>query len=79
MKEISRLHGIPRKKKSDRDLRFTSNFWKIFFKGIGTNLNFSIEYHPQTYGQIERLNQVIKGMLRMYVMDKPYKWEESYT
>jgi hypothetical protein len=33
-------------------------------------------YHPESYGQTKRLNQVIKYMLRMYVMDKPSKWED---
>jgi hypothetical protein len=46
------------------------------FKGFGTNLNFSTTYHPHSYGQIERVNQLIENMLRMYVMDKPSNWEE---
>ena len=40
MKEIARLHGIPRKIVSDRDTKFTSNFWRGLFKGFGTNINF---------------------------------------
>jgi hypothetical protein len=46
------------------------------FKGFGTNLNFSTTYHSHSYGQIERVNQLIEDMLRMYVMDNPSKWEE---
>jgi hypothetical protein len=61
---------------SDRDPKFTSNFWKGLFKGFRMNLNFSIAYHPETDGQIERVNRVIEDMLRMYVMDKPSKWED---
>jgi hypothetical protein len=57
---------------SDRDPKFTSNFWK----GFGTNLNFNTTYHPESYGKTERVNQVIEDMLRMYVMDKPSKWED---
>jgi hypothetical protein len=45
MKEIDRLHGIPRTV-SDRDMKFTSNFWRGLFKGFGTNLNFITTYHP---------------------------------
>jgi hypothetical protein len=76
MREIARLHGIPRIIVSDIDTNFTSNFWRGLFKGFGTNLNFSTTYHLQSYGQIERVNQVIEDTLRMDVMDKPSKWED---
>jgi transposase InsO family protein len=76
MREIARLHGIPRTIVLDRDTKFTSNFWRGLFKGFGTNLNFSIAYHPQLDGQTERVNRVIEDMLRIYVMDKPSKWED---
>jgi hypothetical protein len=39
-------------------------------------LNFSTAYHPETDGQTKRVNQVIEDMLRMYVMDKPSKWQD---
>jgi hypothetical protein len=54
MKEISRPHGVPKEIVSDRDPKFTSNFWKGLFKGFGTNLNFSTTYHIDSYGQTER-------------------------
>ena len=72
MKEIFKLHGFPKAILSDRDVKFTSNFWKGLFADLGTKLNFSTAYHPQT----ERVNQVLEDMLRMYVMDKPTKWED---
>jgi hypothetical protein len=56
---------------SNRDPKFTSNFWKGLFNRFGTNLNFSTAYHPESDGQTERVNQVIEDMLRMYVMDNP--------
>jgi hypothetical protein len=70
------LHQIPRKIVSDRDTKFNSNFWKGLFKGFGTNMNFSTTYHPQSDGQTKRVNRIIEDMLRMYVMDKPSKWED---
>ena len=76
MKEILRLHGFPKAIVSDGDPKFPSNFWKSLFAYLGTNLNFGIAYHPQTNGQTERVNQVLEDMLRMYVMDKPTKWED---
>jgi hypothetical protein len=56
MREIARLHGIPKTIVSNRDPKFTLNFWKGFFNGFGTNLNFSIYYHPEIDGQTERVN-----------------------
>jgi hypothetical protein len=75
MKEIARLHVIPKTIVFDRDPKFTSKFWKGLFNGFGTNLNFSTSYHPESDGKKERVNKVIEDMLRMYVMDKPSKWE----
>jgi hypothetical protein len=56
MKEIARLHGIPRTIVSDRDMNFTSNFWRGLFKGFGTNLKFITSYHPQIDEQTKRVN-----------------------
>jgi len=50
MKQIFRLHGIPKTIISDRDTKFTSNFWKGLFVGLGTQLVFNTTYHPQTNG-----------------------------
>ena len=58
MKEVAKLHGIPKAIVSDRDLKFTSNFWKGLFKGFGTSLNMSTTYHPRIDEETERVNQV---------------------
>jgi hypothetical protein len=76
MREVACLHGVPKTIVSDRDAKFTSKFWKGLFKGFRTNLNFSTTYHPKLDGKTKRVNQVIEDMLRMYVMDKPSKWED---
>jgi hypothetical protein len=76
MREVARLHGIPKTIVSDRDPKFTSKFWKGFFKGFRTNLNFNTTYHPESDGQTKIVNQVIEDMLRMYVMEKPSIWED---
>jgi hypothetical protein len=70
------LHGIPKTILYDRDLKFTSKLWKGLFKGFIMNLNFITAYHPESDGKTKRMNQVIEDMLRMYVMDKPSKWED---
>jgi hypothetical protein len=61
MKEIFRLHGLPKTIISDRDAKFTSSFWKSLFVGLGTQLAFSMTYHPQTDGQTERVNKSARG------------------
>jgi hypothetical protein len=76
IKEVERLHRIPKMIVSDRDPKFTSNLWKGLFKGFGANLNFSTTYHPESDGQTERVNRVIEDILRMYVIDKPSRWED---
>ena len=76
MKAIFKLHGFPKAIVTDKDVKFTSNFWKGLFAYLGTKLNFSTAYCPQTDGKTERVNQVLEDMLCMYVMDKPTKWED---
>jgi len=76
LKHIFRLHGVPKVIISDRDPKFTGNFWKSLFKGLNTTLNFSTSFHPQTDGKTERVNQVLEDLLRMYVKDRPGKRED---
>jgi len=61
------------------DANFTSKFWKELFAGLCTELDFSRDYHPQIDGQTNRVNKILKDMLRMYVMHQQWKWEEYIT
>ena len=70
------MHGFPKEIVSNKDPKFNSNFWKGLSAYSGTKLNFSTSYHPQNVGRTERVNQVLEGMLRMFVMDKPSEWED---
>ncbi|XP_061993237.1 uncharacterized protein LOC133711082, partial [Rosa rugosa] len=74
--EIVRLHGVPVTIVSDRDARFTSEFWRRFHKALGTALAMSTAFHPQTDGQTERVNQVMEDMLRACVMDFKGSWAD---
>jgi hypothetical protein len=48
--EIVRLHGMPKNIISDRGSMFTGQFWTSFQEALGTQLNFSTAYHPETDG-----------------------------
>ncbi|GJZ55456.1 putative reverse transcriptase domain-containing protein [Tanacetum coccineum] len=54
---------------SDRDGKFTSHFWKSLNKALGTRLDKSTAYHPETDGQSERTIQTLEDMLRACVLD----------
>ncbi|CAA2998902.1 DNA RNA polymerases superfamily [Olea europaea subsp. europaea] len=75
IKEVVRLHGVPVSILSDRDPRFTSKFWKSLQGAMGTKLNFSTAYHPQSDGQSERTIQTLEDMLRTCVLDLGGNWE----
>ncbi|KAL0537580.1 hypothetical protein IC582_026561 [Cucumis melo] len=75
MSEIVRLHGVPVSIVSDRDARFTSKFWRGLQTAMGTRLDFSTAFHPQTDGQTERLNQVLEDMLRACALEFPGSWD----
>ncbi|KAL4564141.1 hypothetical protein LXL04_028193 [Taraxacum kok-saghyz] len=75
LKEIVRLHGEPISIISDRDSRFTSRFWQSLQKSLGTRLDMSAAYHPQTDGQSERTIQTLEDMLRACVIDFGSSWD----
>lgn len=54
---VVKLHGLPNTIVSNRDTIFVSTFWKHLFKLYKVKLLLSITYHPQTDGQMERVNQ----------------------
>ena len=74
---IVSLHGVPLEINSDRGSLFTSRFWESFQQAMGTHLSFSTAYHPQSSGQVERVNQILEDMLRACVISFGKKWEES--
>ncbi|GKA56368.1 putative reverse transcriptase domain-containing protein [Tanacetum coccineum] len=75
LKEVVTRHGIPVSIICDRDGRFTSNFWRSFQKALGTRLDMSTAYHPQTDGQSERTIQTLEDMLRACVIDFGNGWD----
>nr|GFB99829.1 putative reverse transcriptase domain-containing protein [Tanacetum cinerariifolium] len=58
----------------DRDPRFSSRFWRTLQKALGTSLDMSIAYHPETNGQSERTILTLEDMLRAYAIDFGKGW-----
>ena len=73
-KNVVKLWGVPRSIISDRDPRFTGKFWRELFKLLGTELNFSTSFHPQSDGQTERINALLELYLRHYVSAHQRDW-----
>ncbi|GJU06432.1 putative reverse transcriptase domain-containing protein [Tanacetum coccineum] len=73
--EIVARHGVPVSIISDRDGRFTSHLWQALQEALGTRLDMSTAYHPQTDGQSERTIQTLEDMLRACVMDFGGSWD----
>ncbi|GKB37333.1 putative reverse transcriptase domain-containing protein, partial [Tanacetum coccineum] len=74
LKEVVTRHGIPVSIICDRDPRFASNFWRSLQNALGTNLDMSTAYYPQTDGQSERTIQTLKDMLRACAIDFGKGW-----
>ncbi|WVZ63810.1 hypothetical protein U9M48_013415 [Paspalum notatum var. saurae] len=73
---IVSLHGVPWTITSDRGSLFLSRFWEQLQAALGTNLVHSSAYHPQTNGQVERVNQILEDMLRACALTYSTKWDD---
>ena len=74
--QIVRLHGAPVSIISDQGTHFSSQFWRSFQKGLGTQVNLSTAFHPQNDGQAECTIQTLEDMLRACVVDFKGSWVE---
>ncbi|GJU94194.1 putative reverse transcriptase domain-containing protein [Tanacetum coccineum] len=77
LKEVVTRHGIPVSIICDRDLMFTSNFWRSLQKALGTNLDMSTVYHPQTNGKSKRTIKTLEDMPRACVIDSERETEDK--
>jgi hypothetical protein len=62
---------------SDRGLQFVTRFWEQLHASLETHLIHSSAYHPETDGQTERVNQILEGMLRTYVLEHQGSWDRN--
>ncbi|GJV35591.1 putative reverse transcriptase domain-containing protein [Tanacetum coccineum] len=72
LKEIVCRHGVPVSIISDRDPRFASRFWRSLQKSLGTNLDMSTAYHPETDGYQASIKATFRSLYgrkvdRLYV------------
>ncbi|CAA0822962.1 Unknown protein, partial [Striga hermonthica] len=75
--EIVKLYGVPVEIVSNRDAKFTGQFWRTLHRAMGTRLEFSTTFHPQTDGQSERTIQYLEDILRAVVLDRSLTWESA--
>jgi hypothetical protein len=73
---IWKIHGLPKVIISDRDTKFTSEFWKDLMRSLNISQNMSSAYHPQTDGQTEQKNDWIKTCLRAMVNHYQSNWHQ---
>ncbi|GKF40282.1 reverse transcriptase domain-containing protein [Tanacetum coccineum] len=78
LKEVVTRHGIPILIIYDRDPRSASNFWRSLQNALGTSLDMSIVYHPQTDGQSERTIQTLEDMLCTCEIDFGKGWVNHF-
>ncbi|GJW94451.1 putative reverse transcriptase domain-containing protein [Tanacetum coccineum] len=64
LNEIVARHGVPILIIFDHDSQFTSRFWQSMQEALGTRLDMSTAYHPQTDGQSEHTIQTSEDMHR---------------
>jgi hypothetical protein len=72
LEHIVCLHGVPKTIISDHGTQFIACFWEQLQMSLGTKLIRSLAYHPQTDGQTERVNH----MLRACVIHYDKNWDK---
>ena len=73
--EVFRHHGLPKTLITDRDARFTSDFWRALCASLGVQQCMSSAYHPQTDGQTERMNRTLEEVMRHYIAPLHDNWD----
>nr|GEW15349.1 putative reverse transcriptase domain-containing protein [Tanacetum cinerariifolium] len=67
-------HFIPTRETDSMET--LTRFWQSMQSALGTQLDMSMAYHPETDGQSERTIQTLEDMLRAYVIDFGKGWEK---
>ncbi|QRV83345.1 Retrotransposable element Tf2 protein [Ceratobasidium sp. AG-Ba] len=74
VKEVWKIHGLPKTTVSDRGPTFNSQFLKALYTKLGIKPKFSTAFHPETDGITERTNQWLEGFLRSFCNYRQDDW-----
>ena len=77
LKEVMRLHRVPKSIVLDCDTNFMSTFWHELHKLMGTKLLMSTAFHSQMDGTTEWENCSIGQILRMIINDDQKNWADK--
>jgi len=77
LENVVKYHGVPDSIISDRDSRFTNNFWRELPRMMGIKLRISSAFHPETDGLCERTNRTVIQLLRNDSNFKTNNWSEN--
>lgn len=73
---IVHTFGIPKTIMADNDPVFTSTKIQEYAERMGIRLVHSTPYYPQSNGQDEGSNKVIKGILKKMIKERPRAWHD---
>jgi len=73
---IWKLHGLPESIISDRGVQFAAGMMKELNNLLGIQTKLSTAYHPQTDGQMERINQKLEQYLRVFIDHRQEQWPD---
>ena len=71
---VFRHYKVPEDIVSDRSPQFTSRVWRPFMERLGVLVSLTSGFHPESNGQVERVNQDVGRFLRSYCQDRPGEW-----
>jgi len=73
---VWKLHGLPESIISDRGVQFVVGIMKELNNLLGIQTKLSTAYHPQTDGQMERINQELEQYLRVFIDHRQEQWPD---
>ena len=73
---VWKLHGLPESVVSDRGPQFAVELTRELNRMLGIKIKLSTVFHPQTDGQIERMNQKVEQYLRFFIEHRQKDWPE---